>query len=506
MENTRIKNSARNIFFGLIKYSVTIIFPFLIRTILIIKLGTDYAGISSLFSSVLQVLSLSELGFSTAVVFALYEPVANNDTERICNLLAFFRSAYRYCGFVILFLGLCICPFINNFISGSYPSEINIYIIFILLLINTSVSYLFCGYKSVLFSANQRDDILSKCIIFSNLILYFIQILSLVVFVNYYIYIVSITLGTIINNVLLNYYSNKMYPLIRCNGKIERNEKQKLFKSIGTLFGHQLDMVVITSADNIVISMFLGLTTLTIYSNYYYVLNSLLSILIMISNSFAGSIGNSIAVETKDKNYHNFIDFTYLIGMLSAICTILMFGLYQDFMIIWMGETMLLETSIVFYLCLSFYSRQFRRSIVTYKIAAGIWDKDALKPYVSAIVNVVLNLLLVRIIGLSGVIISTIISMLLIEAPWEIIVFFKEYFNKGMRKYLVVQFVIILKMFVLGFIIIFISNYINGYGIIRFFIKAVILGIITLILFSITSYKDDEFQYIIRKLFNVIRI
>jgi O-antigen/teichoic acid export membrane protein len=189
--------------------------------------------------------------------------------------------------------------------------------------------------------------------------------------------------GTLLNNLLMYFFSIKMFPGINCRGKIKREESKKLISNVGSLFGHQLDMVVITSADNIIISMCLGLTTLTIYNNYYFIVNSILSILIIISNSFAASIGNSIAVESREKNYKNFIDFTYLLGMLNVICTILMFVLYQDFMKIWMGDLMLLKTITVFLMCLCFYARQFRRTVITYKTAAGLWKMDMIKPYLA---------------------------------------------------------------------------------------------------------------------------
>lgn len=505
MSESRIKNSTRNIFFGTIKYVVSILFPFIIRTILIYKLGAEYAGITSLFSSILQVLNLSELGFSTAVVYALYEPVAKGDNNRVCALLTFFRKVYKFCGIFILIVGLLVCPFAKHLIRGSYPSDINIYIVFVLLLTNTAISYLFCGYKSVLFAAHQRDDILSKAQILSNLVLYLLQIVSLLLLSNYYAYITCMILGTLLNNFSLYYFSGRMYPEITCHGNIEKQEQINLVKSVGALFGHQLDAVVITSVDNIVISMFIGLNILAIYNNYYYILNALLNVLIMISNSFAGSIGNSIAVESKEKNFKNFIDFTYLIGTLSAICTILMFVLYQDFMKIWMGESMLFSIDMVFLLSLSFYARQFRRSVITYKIAAGIWRKDALKPYVAAITNLILNIIFVQKIGINGIVLSTIISLIIIEIPWETKVLFDEYFHEGLAKYFMTQGKIIFKMVFIGLFTYFLSSLYPTKVLGLFIIKAIILSLVVVFFFILVSFMDDEFKYMTSLLKKIIK-
>lgn len=504
IENDRIKNSSRNLAFGVLKYTVTLLCPFVIRTILIYKLGVEYAGINSLFSSILQVLSLSELGFSTVVVYTLYEPVAKKNIKKICSLLSFFKKIYKYCGLFILAMGLGVAPFVRHFINGGYPNDINIYSVFILLLINTAISYLFCGYKSVLFSANQRDDILSKSSVISSLVTYLLQIGALVIFENYYLFVISMLMGTLLNNVLMNIYAEKMYPGVSCIGDIESREKKKLFKSVGALFGHQLDMVIINSADNLIISMFLGLNMIAIYNNYFYILSGVLSILIMVSNSFAGSIGNSIAIESKEKNYNTFINFTYFIGTISSLGVIMLFILYQDFMLIWMGQHMLLDIWIVLLICFSLYVRQFRRSLSTYKIAAGIWKKDWLKPYIAGFMNIILNIILVKYIGLYGVILSTIFCFCFIDIPWETIVFFKGYFKDGLAKYLKVQFVLLCKTIGIGAAAFYISTYIYATTISMLMIKFIAVLFIVVLLFVICSYKDDEFKYVVRKVKTII--
>lgn len=505
-KNTRINNSVRNMFYGTINYIIAFVFPFVIRTVIIFRFGVQYAGINSLFSSILQVLNLSELGFSTAVVYALYEPIVKNDTDKICCLLSFFRTVYRYIGFFIFGAGLIICPFIKNFINGDYPSNINIYLVFILLLINTSFSYLFFGYKSIVFVAYQRSDMTSKTQVISNILMYFLQIISLIIIRNYYAYIVCMIVGTVANNLLLEYNSRKMYPTITSSGILPRDEKNQLLKKIGTLFGHQLDMVIITSADNIVISTFLGLNILTIYGNYSIISNALISVLIMIAHSFAASIGNSIVTETKQKNYINFLDFAYMFINLSGICAILMFSLYQDFMRLWMGETMLLDSKLVLLLCLSFFVRMAKRPGNTYKVEQGLWDADMLKPYIAGIVNLILNIIFVQFIGLYGVVISTIISLGLIEKPWETYVLFKHYFNSGLKKYIFMQLYSVVKLFIIGGIAYFISTILPATSILLFFIKALLIVSVVMIMFIVSSFKDSEFQYIKKKICGVLNL
>ena len=231
IENSRLYNSLRNIFYGILKYTISFIFPFIIRTIMIKKFGSEYTGLGSLFSSILQVLNLSELGFSSAVVFSLYEPIAQNDLTKISALMLFYKKIYRIVGIVIASIGIIICPFISFFISGSYPRDINIYFLFLMFLANTVLSYVFYGYKSALLVANQRIDIENKVQIISNLVCYFLQILVLLFIRNYYIYVIAIIFGTIINNITLCLISKKIFPEIKEAGILSKEEQKNIYSS-----------------------------------------------------------------------------------------------------------------------------------------------------------------------------------------------------------------------------------------------------------------------------------
>lgn len=501
----RIRNSSRNMFYGLIKYIVLFIFPFIMRTTIIYSFGVEYAGIGSLFSSILQVLNLSELGFSTVVIYAMYEPVAKNDIDRICKLLSFYRKIYLVIGSFILGAGILICPFVQHFINGQYPTEININVIFLFLLINTASSYLICGYKSTIFVVYQRDDMSSKMQLAANLCMYTLQFASLFVLKNYYAYTISMLIGTLINNFLIYRYTNKMFPDLQCRGKLDAQESKILLKKVSTLFGHQFDVVIITSADSIVISSFLGLKTLTMYGNYYTIVSALLGMLIMIANSFLASIGNSIAIETTEKNYDSFLKFTYFIINVTGICSILMFILYQDFMTIWMGTELLLDDKIVFLMCFSFFVRLWKRPGNMYKEARGLWDKDMLKPYVAGLTNLILNIFLVKYIGLYGVIVSTIVSIWLIEKPWETYVLFHYYFKDGLGLYIRKQALSIVKILAIGSISYLIMAKFSAVSIPMFLIKAVISGILVIGLFTLISLKDKEFKYIISSFKKVVK-
>lgn len=505
-KESRLVNSLRNVVFGLLKYSVSIIFPFITRTVIIYSMGKEYVGINSLFSSILQVLSLSELGFSNAIVFYMYAPIAKGDTDKVCSLLNLFRKIYRICGFVILGVGIAISPFVDRLIKGDYPASINIYFVFIMLVFNTALSYFFCGYKTALFIAYQRSDIESKVQIFSNLLMNLLQILVIVFFHNYYLFVICMLCATLFSNYLLYYFSKKHFPQIKSQGVLDTYEKKNIYAKVKALFGHQLDAVIINSVDNIVISTFLGLNVLTNYSNYYFIVNAVISIVIMIANSFVASIGNGIAVDSVDDNYSFFMTFNYAIGLINIVCSSLMIVLYQDFMYIWMGTDGLLGLSTVICLVLSFYCRQMRRGVLTYKNAIGIWQEDKFKPYVAAITNLILNIVLVNMIGLNGVVISTIISVIFIETPWETIILFKVYFKKGLKKFIFSQIYVGIKLVLVGFVSYFVLRLFIVESIWGFALKLLsscVFVVFITILFSIWDKELVKILKIIKRVFHL---
>ena len=197
----RVKNTIKNTVSGFIFRIIGLVMPFIVRTVMIKKLGIDYLGLNSLFSSILQVLSLSELGFSSAIVFAMYKPIAEGDEDRICVILKLLRNAYYIIGTVILVVGCAIIPAVPYLIKGGeYPNDINLYILYGIFLLNTVISYFFFAYKGLLLTAHQKSSVENNIFSIVNLLMYVAQIVFLFVFSNYYIYIICLPVATLIIN------------------------------------------------------------------------------------------------------------------------------------------------------------------------------------------------------------------------------------------------------------------------------------------------------------------
>ena len=429
--NSRIENAKRNIFSGILKQVALIILPFITRTVLLYTLGVQYQGLSSLFTSILQVLNLADLGFSSAVIFVLYEPIAENDTRTICAIINFLKRIYTYVGFIILGLGVVLSFFLPNLITGSYPKDINIYILYYIYLGNSVISYWLFAYKSALLTAMQREDLVSNIYSVTSTIIKIIQLVILLVVPNYYIYIIIVPISTVINNLLLQYYSLKYFPDIIPKGELSKSTKEVLKKQISGIVVNRIGDVARNGFDNIFLSALLGLTVVAIYSNYYYVYSALYGFTLTISNAVQASVGNSIVKESKDKNYNDLVKFNFMFSWLTGWCTVCMCCFYQPFMEIWMHNDikMMLSDFNMILFCIYFYAINMNNVRNLYVNGAGLYWELKWWYILEAIGNILLNWCLGYYFGITGILIATIITIVLFNYIARTVVLFREYFK-----------------------------------------------------------------------------
>ncbi|WP_026659654.1 lipopolysaccharide biosynthesis protein [Butyrivibrio sp. AC2005] len=430
MKFNRTKNATRNAFYGILLKLYGIIIPFIMRTVFIHFMGEQYLGLSSLFTSVLQVLNLAELGVGSAMVYSMYKPIAEDNTKKICALMKMYRTYYRIIGLVIAVAGLILTPFVPSLIKGDIPGELNIYVLYLLELSVTVLSYWLFAYRNCLFYAYQRSDINSKINIISNTVMYLIQLFVLIFVRNYYVYIIVSLLATVTKNIATGLLSIKRFPQYEPQGELSKSEKKDINKRIRDLFTSKIGSVVIGSADSIVISAFLGLKVLARYQNYSFIMNSIMGILTILYASCTAGIGNSLVVETREKNFNDLKKITFIFGWISTFCAVSFLCLYQPFMTLWMGEERLLPYSIVICLAAYFFIAEINQLLNLFKDAGGLWSKDKFRPLVTSLANLGMNLAMVRFWGLYGVILSTVLSMLFIGMPWLFYNLFTELFDK----------------------------------------------------------------------------
>lgn len=494
MKLERTRNASRNIVFGTLLKCYQLLVPFLLRTAIIYYLGMDYLGLNSLFSSILQVLNLAELGVSSAMVFAMYKPIADDDYKTICALLRLYKIYYRIIGFVILALGLLILPFIPKLILGSVPDNVNVYILYCMHLGATVLSYWLFAYQNSLLIAYQRSDITSKISIFTSTLQYFLQFIVLIIWRSYYLYLFVMLFIQIVTNIVTALVVSNRYPQFSAKGNLDKKETKIINQKIRDLFTAKLGAVVLTSVDSIVISAFLGLTMLAVYNNYYYIMTSIIGFVTILFNSCTAGLGNSFVTESKEKNYRDFEKLTFMISWLCGVFTCCFMGLYQPFMKIWVGEEYMLTIWAVVFLCAYYFICEINQLLNTFKDAAGIWHEDRFRPLTTAFTNLILNLVLVQIIGIYGIILSTAISILVIGMPWIIHNLFVYVFPgfsissyiKALIKYTGVTLV---ATFMTYEITILLPD-----GMMAFGLKIVICLIIPNIMFFVVYHNKNEFR------------
>jgi len=435
MEMNRSRNATRNIIFGVILKIYQLVLPFAMRTIIMYELGVKYLGLNSLFTSILQVLNLAELGVGSAMVFSMYKPIAKEDSRTICALMKLYKIYYRLIGLVVLAAGLILLPFIPKLIAGDVPDGINVYVLYLLNLMATVFTYWLFAYKNSILQAHQRQDVISKVTIVTDTCKYILQIGMLFSFHNYYYYVCVLLLSQIFNNILTALVSNKLYPQFQAEGKLPKETVKEINQKIKDLFTSKLGFTIVSSADTVVISAFLGLEALAIYQNYYYIVNAVIGFVTIIYSSITAGVGNSMIVCDTEKNYHDFQIFTFLACWILAFSVSCFSGLFQPFMKLWMGTDLLLPYQLVILLCVYFWVYEYIMMASVYKDAGGIWHEDRFRPLISGLVNLSLNLLTVKFLGLYGIVLSTIVSMVVISAPWITSNIFKLIFKRSAKEY-----------------------------------------------------------------------
>ena len=425
---SRLDNAKRGIIAGMINNILAIVLPFVSRTIIIYTLGNAYTGLGGLFTSIINVLNISELGFGAAVSYILYKPVAEGDDAKVRAILNFTRKCFCVIGLVILAAGLAVMPFLRYLIKSDVPDGLNIYILFAIYLANVVLSYLTFAYKRLLFSANQRYDMETKIASVTLIVQYAVQILVLLVLKNYYLYVVVFALMTLVNNILCHVTTKKMFPQYFCQGDIDKSEVKVLQQKIGGSFFAKVGETIYLSVDNIVISAFFGLLVLGKYGNYYYVVTSLLALFAVLHNTLRPIIGNCIVLEDCKANFRRLKTLNHAYMWVSAFCTCCLLTLYQDFITVWVGTEGRFTIDIVVLLAVYFFVGRLTCVPTLFVEAAGLWWESKFFSLIAAAMNLTLNIILSYLIGLPGILISSILSNLVVTLYGYTKVLFKHYF------------------------------------------------------------------------------
>lgn len=410
----RTENSIKNSISSIVLNIISMLIGFIAQALFIRILGAEFLGLNGLFSNILTMLSIFELGIGNAIIFNLYKPIANNNIEEIKSLMNFYKKAYRIIALIIGCLGLSLLPFLT-YIVGKTTVEINLQYIYILFLISTVSSYLMV-YKRNLLYANQKNYIINYIHIIYLIILNISQIVILMLTKNYYIYLIIKICCQLLENIVLTCICNKMYKFLNEKNikKLAPKIEKDIFNKVKAIFFHKIGTIIINGTDNIIISYFLGVITVGIYSNYYMVINAVSILFGQTITSITASVGNMLATESTTKKMNIFKKIRFFNFWLSCFSATSILVIIQPFIKMWVGKEYLLNFSVVIALVFNYFQKSMRNVYITFKDSGGIWEEDKFIPLIESIVNIVCSIVLLKIFGLIGVFLGTIISGLIL--------------------------------------------------------------------------------------------
>ncbi len=497
----RSDHTIQNSLWGLIYRLLHMVVPFFLRAVIIRQIGAEYIGLDGLFKSILSVLNLSELGFGAAITFMMYRPVAEGDKVAIRQLLTLIRRVYRWIGLIILTAGLLMIPFLRFLVKNDTGANVNIYLLYGMYLFHTAVSYLMFAYRSSLFSAHQRRDLISKVNVACTIVQYALQILILFTTKNYYLYLLVFALMIVPQS--LSYYlvSKKVFPDLYCEGAPTKEQTKTAGGKIGALLGHRLGGTLIVSIDDIIISAFIGISLLTQYDNYMYIMKSVVTLVGILLTSSVASIGNKLQKDSVDNAYQLFLRMSFLWIGLIGWCSTCLLSLYQPFIRLWVGEKYLFSEGIVVCMALYFFIWQFRNMGTNMKSAAGLWEQDWAKPYVGMILNTVFSILFVKFTGsILGVLLPTMVILGGIYFPWETHVLFKDLFERSSREYVLLVLRSVVTILVSMFSVYLLIRRIPDAGISWFLLRILICAVLPPALYLALNMNSPHARQAVQEL------
>ncbi len=492
----RIKYIIKNLNVSIIATLLTTIFNFVARTYFIHKLGQDYLGLNSILTNVLSMLSIAELGIGTAIGFSLYKPLSNNDKNKIKALMNYYKKAYRIIGIVVFCIGIVLIPFLGIFIKDMAKFD-HIYIIYMLFLLNSSYGYFF-SYKRTLIIADQKNYILTKYLTSFKVLIYILEIIYLSISNSFIVYLLIQFVVGVIENIYINHKINQKYKYIteKSEIKLEKEEKDSILKNVKAMFFHKIGDYCVNSTDNLIMSHYINTAIVGIYSNYYTILYTVNTFLILIFDSTSASFGNLIARESNDTVYNKFKSFNFLAFWIFGWACICLYFLLTPFITtIWLSDEWLIEKAVVLVVVLNYFFTCMRVPLGIVKTAGGVYDQDKFIPLIQSFVNLLVSIILVQKIGLLGVFVGTLVSSVVVVFWTRPYIVYKYVFKKPLISYFKTFF----KYFsVLAVIVLFLEGFFYYVSfsstIIDFIFKVVIITTIPNLIFYIVFKKSYEFQ------------
>lgn len=501
----RVQNSIKNISISLLSQFIIILLGFISRKVFIDSLGTEYLGINGLLTNILSMLSLVEGGMGASIVYNLYKPLAENDIKTIISLTQLYKKIYGILAIIIFVLGLLLYPFLGLLMKdeGNIPFLWLIYFVFIF---KNIISYL-NAHKWSLITADQKAYILTRYNLIFNILTTIMKIIVLKISNSYILFLIIELLIIIIQNLWNGYIVNKHYPFIQTKEKykIDSKIKSNIIINVKSIFLHKFGTYCVFGTDNLLISAFININTVGLYSNYTMILNNMQTLLNQVSSGIDASIGNLIATENKEKTYSVYKNFYLINFWIYSMATILLYNVVEPFIDVWLGKGLLLSHNTFIVILVNFYLTGMRNPINIFKEKSGIFAPDRYMPLLEAFINLAASIILVNYIGLMGIFIGTTISTLLIPFWTQPKIVYERVFEKSLFKYFIDYLYYVTIVVCVGFITAYICSIIPYSGFLLVIINGIISLVICNVCYIIIFYRTTEFKYFINLVKSFVR-
>lgn len=496
-ERSRTEYTMLNTLVSLGGYLINTVLGFICRMVFVRCLSADYLGVSGLFTNILTMLSLVELGVGSAVVYALYEPLAKHDEEKITALVKLYGKAYRTIGLVIAAAGIFLMPFLTFIIQESPDIEESIYLLYIINLFNTASSYLF-SYRSSLLCAAQQNYLVMGVNYTVTIVQSIIQMIWLPLTHNYLGYLLIQTVGMLVNNITVSYIATRHHPYITNKNiaPLPKDETKALFRNVRDLVIYKVSSLLVNSTDNILITFFKGLATTGIASNYTLLVSTLNSLLGNVFNGMTASVGNYNALENEERRYELFNFLNLMNFWIFGWAALGIVFCSSDIVRLCFGSDYVLPFEIPLIMAINFYIVGMQNAVWTYKNTLGLFKYGKLMQMLLGILNIAFSVLMGRVWGLFGILFATTISRLMTSTWYDPYAIFKHGFHKApfiyLKRYLYFVFILVITAVLCRCSFWLIDESLTL--VLRVLLEIVICSVVVNITFYIAFRKTQEFK------------
>ncbi len=471
---------------------------FVVRKVFVTVLGEQYLGLNGLFSNILDVLSIVELGFGTSITYNLYQSLASADVEKLKSLMRLYRRVYTAIAISIIVLGASLTPFLGFFI-GEIPDGVeHIEIIYLLHVLYSGIPY-FSSYKESLMFADQKKYVGTSIHCCVLIVCHMVQLILLVVFRNYILYVACLVLTAVVINIWVSAAANRRYPFLleKDVQPLSREDTSVIKRNVGAMVCHRFGTAAVHGTDNILMAKFVSLASVGRYSNYMVILNALDRVLERLYADIVASMGNLNAVEKEDRKLRAFNNQNFFSAWLIGFCAICLWHLFNPFITLWLGEEYLFSQEIVAVLVLNFYLSFMRKPVTYTKEVMGLFWYDRFVPLIEAVLNLALSIILSRFLGTLGILLGTTVSMVMSSFWVQPIILYRTGLGRN-PVYYFIRFGAYTGVTVFaGWITGWLCGLLPG-GVIAFIFRSLVCAVVPNVIYFLVYRHTEEFQYLYR--------